>query len=46
VLLPSDQQIEGKGIELDQSGRILVAIDGENQLYAVAAGDIVHLRHN
>jgi BirA family biotin operon repressor/biotin-[acetyl-CoA-carboxylase] ligase len=46
VLLPGDQQIEGKGIELDQSGRILVAIDGEHQLYAVAAGDIVHLRHN
>jgi len=46
VLLPGEQQIEGKGIELDQSGRILVAIDGEHQLYAVAAGDIVHLRHN
>jgi BirA family biotin operon repressor/biotin-[acetyl-CoA-carboxylase] ligase len=46
VLLPGDQQIEGKAIELDQSGRILVAVDGEHQLYAVAAGDIVHLRHN
>ncbi len=46
VLLPGEQQIEGKGIELDQSGRILVAVDGEHQLHAVAAGDIVHLRHN
>jgi BirA family biotin operon repressor/biotin-[acetyl-CoA-carboxylase] ligase len=46
VLLPGDQQIEGQGIELDDSGRILVAVDGEHQLYAVAAGDIVHLRHN
>jgi BirA family biotin operon repressor/biotin-[acetyl-CoA-carboxylase] ligase len=44
--MPGDQQIEGQGIELDDSGRILVAVDGEHQLYAVAAGDIVHLRHN
>lgn len=46
VMLPGDQVLEGKGVELDQSGRILVAVDGEQQLYAVAAGDIVHLRHN
>lgn len=46
VLMPGDQQIEGQGLELDHSGRILVALDGEHQLYAVAAGDIVHLRHN
>ncbi len=46
VILPGEQEVEGKGVELDQSGRILVAVDGEHQLYAVAAGDIVHLRHN
>ena len=46
VLLPGEQVLEGKAIELDASGRILVSVDGEEQLYAVAAGDIVHLRHN
>ena len=46
VMLPGDQTLEGKAIELDASGRLLIAVDGEHQLYAVAAGDIVHLRHN
>lgn len=46
VLLPGEQQLEGKAIELDQSGRLLVSVDAEPNLYAVAAGDIVHLRHN
>jgi len=46
VMLPADQTLEGKAIELDTTGRLLVSVDGESQLYAVAAGDIVHLRHN
>jgi BirA family biotin operon repressor/biotin-[acetyl-CoA-carboxylase] ligase len=46
VMLPGDQTLEGRAIEIDDSGRLLIAVDGEQQLFAVAAGDIVHLRHN
>lgn len=46
VLLPGDQQLEGKAIELDASGRLVVSVDGDPRLHIVAAGDIVHLRHN
>ena len=46
VMLPGDQTLEGRAVEIDDSGRLLIAVDGERQLFAVAAGDIVHLRHN
>jgi BirA family biotin operon repressor/biotin-[acetyl-CoA-carboxylase] ligase len=46
VLLPGDQTLEGRAVEIDDSGRLLIAVDGEQQFFAVAAGDIVHLRHN
>ncbi len=46
ALMPGDQVVEGNAIDLDASGRILIAVDGQDQFYAVAAGDIVHLRHN
>jgi len=46
VMLPGDQTLEGRAVEIDDSGRLLIAVDGEQQLFAVAAGDIVHLRHN
>lgn len=46
VLLPGDQQLEGKAIELDASGRLVVSVDDDPRLHIVAAGDIVHLRHN
>jgi BirA family biotin operon repressor/biotin-[acetyl-CoA-carboxylase] ligase len=45
-MLPGDQTLEGRAVEIDDSGRILIAVDGEQELFAVAAGDIVHLRHN
>jgi BirA family biotin operon repressor/biotin-[acetyl-CoA-carboxylase] ligase len=46
AMMPGDQVIEGNGIDLDTSGRLLIAVQGQEQFYAVAAGDIVHLRHN
>jgi hypothetical protein len=45
-MMPGDQVIEGTGIDLDSAGRLLIAVEGQEQFYAVAAGDIVHLRHN
>ena len=46
AMMPGDQVIEGNAIDLDEAGRLLIAVDGQQQFYAVAAGDIVHLRHN
>jgi len=46
AMMPGDQVIEGNAIDLDASGRLLIAVAGQDQFYAVAAGDIVHLRHN
>ena len=46
ALMPGDQVVEGNAIDLDTSGRLLIAVAGQEQFYAVAAGDIVHLRHN
>jgi BirA family biotin operon repressor/biotin-[acetyl-CoA-carboxylase] ligase len=46
AMMPGDQVIEGTGIDLDSAGRLLIAVEGQEQFYAVAAGDIVHLRHN
>jgi hypothetical protein len=38
--------VVGKAIDIDATGRLLINVAGENTLYAVGAGDIVHLRHN
>ena len=46
AMMPGDQVIEGNAIDLDAAGRLLIAVEGQEQFYAVAAGDIVHLRHN
>ena len=46
AIMPGDNVVEGKAIEIDEQGRLLIAVDAEARLYAVAAGDIVHLRHN
>jgi BirA family biotin operon repressor/biotin-[acetyl-CoA-carboxylase] ligase len=46
AMMPGNTTIEGMGAELDLSGRLLISVPGEHQLFAVAAGDIVHLRHN
>ena len=46
ALMPGDQEITGNGVGLDETGRILIQPDGARELFAVSAGDIVHLRHN
>jgi BirA family biotin operon repressor/biotin-[acetyl-CoA-carboxylase] ligase len=46
AIMPGDQDITGNGVGLDETGRILIQPDGARELFAVSAGDIVHLRHN
>jgi BirA family biotin operon repressor/biotin-[acetyl-CoA-carboxylase] ligase len=46
AIMPGDQEIEGTAVSIDETGRLLISADGQDQLYVVAAGDIVHLRHN
>jgi BirA family biotin operon repressor/biotin-[acetyl-CoA-carboxylase] ligase len=46
AVMPGDNEVFGKAIDIDASGRLLINVPGENTLYAVGAGDIVHLRHN
>lgn len=46
VVLPGDQEILGEAVGIDDTGRLIVQPDGTKDVLAVAAGDIVHLRHN
>jgi BirA family biotin operon repressor/biotin-[acetyl-CoA-carboxylase] ligase len=46
AIMPGDQEITGNGVGLDETGRILIQPDGARELFAVSAGDLVHLRHN
>jgi BirA family biotin operon repressor/biotin-[acetyl-CoA-carboxylase] ligase len=46
AIMPGDNEVVGKAIDIDATGRLLINVAGENTLYAVGAGDIVHLRHN
>ena len=46
AIMPGDQEVTGNGVGLDETGRILIQPDGARELFAVSAGDIVHLRHN
>ena len=46
VILPGGVERLGVGKGLDSSGRLTVLFDGESAATQVAAGDIVHLRHN
>jgi hypothetical protein len=46
AIMPGDNEVVGQAIDIDSAGRLLIAVPGENTLYAVGAGDIVHLRHN
>lgn len=46
AIMPGDTEVIGKAIDIDATGRLLINVPGENTLYAVGAGDIVHLRHN
>jgi BirA family transcriptional regulator, biotin operon repressor / biotin---[acetyl-CoA-carboxylase] ligase len=46
AIMPGDQELIGTAVGIDEFGRILIQPDGERELFAVSAGDIVHLRHN
>jgi len=46
VILPGDNERFGKAVGIDDSGRLIVQPENSAEVFAVAAGDIVHLRHN
>jgi BirA family biotin operon repressor/biotin-[acetyl-CoA-carboxylase] ligase len=50
VILPAsasaESEIVGAAVGIDDTGRLIVQPDGQSEALAVAAGDIVHLRHN
>lgn len=46
VNLPGEVEILGAAVGIDDTGRLIVQPDGQKDVVAVAAGDIVHLRHN
>ena len=46
VILPGDSELLGSAVGIDDTGRLIVKPDSSNDVVAVAAGDIVHLRHN
>jgi len=45
AIMPGDQEILGVAVGIDETGRILIQPDGARELFAVSAGDIIHLRH-
>lgn len=46
AILPGGAERLGVGKGIDSTGRLTVLFDGESAATQVAAGDIVHLRHN
>lgn len=46
AILPGEVEILGAAVGIDDTGRLIVQPDGPRDVIAVAAGDIVHLRHN
>ncbi|MEO0049227.1 MAG: hypothetical protein RL556_559 [Actinomycetota bacterium] len=44
AILPGDTEILGSAITIDDTGRLV--IEANSEVVTVAAGDIVHLRHN
>lgn len=46
VILPGDKEDFGRAIDIDETGRLIVEKADKAETFAVAAGDIVHLRHN
>lgn len=46
AILPGDKEILGDAVGIDDTGRLILQPDGSAELMPVAAGDIVHLRHN
>ena len=46
AIFPDGSEAIGLASGIDDSGRLLISVPGENQLLAVSAADIQHLRHN
>jgi BirA family biotin operon repressor/biotin-[acetyl-CoA-carboxylase] ligase len=46
AIMPGDQDLVGHAVGIDETGRILIQPEGNRDLFAVSAGDIIHLRHN
>lgn len=46
VILPGDKEEFGRAVDIDETGRLVVELSGNKEKLAVAAADIVHLRHN
>lgn len=46
AIFPDQSEVIGLATGIDESGRLLISVSGENQLLAVSAADIQHLRHN
>jgi BirA family biotin operon repressor/biotin-[acetyl-CoA-carboxylase] ligase len=46
AILPGNQEVLGEAVGIDDSGRLILLPDGAKSVLAVAAGDILHLRHN
>lgn len=46
AIFPDGSEATGLAIGIDESGRLLIQVAGTEQLLAVSAADIQHLRHN
>ena len=46
AILPGDEELVGAAVGIDDTGRLILQPEGKKDVVAVAAGDIVHLRHN
>lgn len=44
AILPAETEVLGRAVTIDDTGRLVIDVDGKP--FAVAAGDIVHMRHN
>jgi BirA family biotin operon repressor/biotin-[acetyl-CoA-carboxylase] ligase len=46
AIFPDGSDVTGVAVGIDESGRLLIQEPGADQLLAVSAADIQHLRHN
>ena len=46
AIMPGDTEVLGEAVGIDDSGRVILLRKDSGQVFPVAAGDIVHLRHN
>jgi len=46
AIFPDHSEAVGVAVGIDESGRLLINVDEQSQLFAVSAADIQHLRHN